>query len=129
MNNPEVILRTLDRHLSEPARLILYGRAALALGFDDTPPHFGSTKDVDAILPEVEMSAIEEDDSFWNAIEETNKELESTGFYLTHLFSDSQVNSAKLVGENRWNSHGRLQPPCTVSSRHRRPHANQNDAD
>lgn len=91
MNNPEVILRTLDRHLSKPTRLILYGRAALALGFDNTNPHFAATMDVDAILPEVEMSSIDEDDSFWNAIEETNRELEPGGLYLTHLFSDSQV--------------------------------------
>jgi hypothetical protein len=47
--------------------------------------------DVDAILPEVEMKAIEEDDSFWQAIERTNEELEAAGLYLTHLFTDSQV--------------------------------------
>lgn len=47
--------------------------------------------DVDAILPEVHMSAIEADDSFWNAIEKTNDQLQSTGLYLTHLFTDAQV--------------------------------------
>jgi len=91
MNHPEHILRTLDSHLVKPIRLILYGRAALALGFPDPQPQFHATMDVDAILPEVEMKAIEADDSFWDAIEKTNAQLQSTGLYLTHLFADSQV--------------------------------------
>ncbi|MFZ9938143.1 MAG: DUF6036 family nucleotidyltransferase [Luteolibacter sp.] len=91
MNHPELILRTLDRNLATSTRLILYGRAALALGFKHPQPQFHATMDVDAILPEVEMSAIEADDSFWDAIEKTNEQLESTGLYITHLFSDSQV--------------------------------------
>lgn len=91
MNHPEQILRTLDSHLVQPTRLILYGRAALALGYPDPPSAFHSTMDVDAILPEMEMASIESDDSFWNAIEKTNSQLQSTGLYLTHLFTDSQV--------------------------------------
>jgi hypothetical protein len=91
MNHPEHILRTLDSHLLKPTRLILYGRAALALGFPNAQPQFHATMDVDAILPEVEMSFIEADESFWNAIEKTNEQLQSTGLYLTHLFTDSQV--------------------------------------
>jgi len=91
VNHPEHILRTLDQHLTSPTRLILYGRAALALGYPDPPSEFHSTMDVDAILPEIEMTAIEADDSFWNAIEMTNRDLDSAGLYLTHLFTDSQV--------------------------------------
>jgi hypothetical protein len=91
MNHPEHILRTLDRHLDHPVRLVLYGRSALSLGYADSPPEFQSTMDVDAILPEVEMSSIEADESFWLAIEKTNEELAPTGLYLTHLFSDQQV--------------------------------------
>ena len=68
MNHPEKILRILDDHLVRPTRLILYGRAALALGFENAPPSFHSTLDVDAILPEIEMSQIEADDQFWTAI-------------------------------------------------------------
>lgn len=89
--HPEKILRTLDSHLTRPTKLILYGRAALALGFPDPDPEFHTTMDVDAILPQTEMSAIEDDDSFWDAISTTNQELESSGLYLTHLFADSQV--------------------------------------
>lgn len=91
MNQPEQIVRTLDRHLTQPVRLILYGRAALALGYPASLPAFHATMDVDAILPEIEMAAIEADDSFWEAIEKTNDELEASGLYLTHLFTDSQV--------------------------------------
>lgn len=91
MNQPEHILRVLDRHLAKPTRLVLYGRAALALGYPDAPESFQATMDVDAILPEVEMAAIEADDGFWHAIENTNQELQSTGLYITHLFSDAQL--------------------------------------
>jgi hypothetical protein len=91
MNHPEIILRTLDRHLTQPTRMILYGRAALALGFPVPEPAFAATFDVDAILPRVEMDAIEMDDQFWIALESTNRELEPGGLYITHLFRDDQV--------------------------------------
>ncbi len=91
MNHPEHILRTLDGHLLHATRLILYGRSALAIGYPDAPAEFHATMDVDAILPEVEMAAIEADDSFWTAIDETNQELLASGLYITHLFSDQQL--------------------------------------
>ena len=91
MNQPERILRTLDRHLTRPTRVIIYGRAALALGYHSSPASFYATMDVDAILPESSMAAIEADEGFWEAIQKTNAELEPEGFYMTHLFSDSQV--------------------------------------
>lgn len=91
MNHPEQILRTFDEHLQHATRLILYGRAALALGYPDAPDAFHTTMDVDAILPEVEMAAIEADDGFWTAIEKTNQELLASGLYITHLFSDRQL--------------------------------------
>lgn len=91
VNHPETILRTLDRHLTHPARLILYGRAALSLGFPNSPAEFSATMDVDAILPRVELSGIEQDESFWDALEKTNSELEPDGLYITHLFVDDQL--------------------------------------
>ncbi len=51
MNNPLRILQTLDRHLTAPAELTLFGRAALALGYAGSPAAFPTTQDVDAILP------------------------------------------------------------------------------
>lgn len=89
--NPETILRKLDGCLNHEVRLILYGRAALALGYPDVPADFHATLDVDAILPGVEMSSIEQDDDFWQAIEKTNELLVELNLYLTHLFVDDQV--------------------------------------
>lgn len=37
MNNPLRILQTLDRHLTAPAEITLFGRAALALGYTKHP--------------------------------------------------------------------------------------------
>jgi hypothetical protein len=91
INNPRLILQALDSHLERQTRVVLFGRAALALGFPDSGGRFGATKDVDAILPNVEMAQIESDDQFWKAISDTNKGLEPSGLYLTHLFTDKQV--------------------------------------
>lgn len=91
MSNPHLILATLDTHLERPTRVILYGRAALALGFSDAGAAFASTMDIDAILPSVEMGAIEADTQFWRALERCNGELEQRGLYMTHLFPEDQV--------------------------------------
>ena len=61
------------------------------MGFGDSGAQFGKTQDVDAILPNVEMSKIESDGQFWKAIELTNKSLEPSGLYLSHLFTDRQI--------------------------------------
>jgi len=47
MDNAELILKTLDQHLDHPVRLILYGRAALQLGFANPPAEVSFSKDVD----------------------------------------------------------------------------------
>jgi hypothetical protein len=91
INNPHRILLTLDSHLERETRIVLFGRAALALGFGDNGARFGKTQDVDAILPTVEMARIESDGQFWRAIELTNKSLEASGLYLSHLFTDRQI--------------------------------------
>jgi len=96
MNNPRIILTTLDGFLQNEMRLILYGRAALVLGYGKTPREFGATMDVDAILPLKEMPGIERNDDFWKALDSTNSELEPTGLYLTHLFAEDQV----ILSEN-----------------------------
>jgi len=93
--NPETILRTLDGYLTEPTELIIYGRAALDLGYpasdSDRNPDFSSTLDVDAILPSEKIDTIDQDDQFWNAIERTNEDLSTSGLYITHFFQDDQV--------------------------------------
>jgi hypothetical protein len=91
INNPQRILQTLDSFLEKRTRVVLFGRAALAIGFGDNGARFGKTQDVDAILPTVEMAKIESDTQFWTAIDLTNKTLGEHGLYLSHLFTDRQV--------------------------------------
>jgi hypothetical protein len=46
VNNPLLILQTLDRHLDHPVEMTLYGRAALALGFPSHEARHETTQDV-----------------------------------------------------------------------------------
>jgi hypothetical protein len=91
MDNASAILKTLDGHLDHPVRLILYGRAALQLGFSEPPPEVAQSKDVDGIIPVADLETISADERFWNAQEATNSELRSRGLYITHLFRSDQV--------------------------------------
>jgi hypothetical protein len=99
ISNPEKILRLLDGKLTKPMELTIYGRAALALGFAHPKADFLSTKDVDAVIPICTLDAFRENDEFWNAQEEINKELEPHGLYITHL-SPMQTSSYGLIGQN-----------------------------
>jgi hypothetical protein len=91
VDNPSLILRTLDKHLTHEVRLVLYGRAALWLGFKSPPPEAGGTQDVDAIITTAQTVALATDVGFWNAIEATNAELASRGLYMTHLFDEREI--------------------------------------
>lgn len=91
MNNPLRILQTLDRHLTAPVELILFGRAALSLGYPGSPATFATTQDVDAILPLSWLAAGDRNLDFWNAQQRTNDELEPEGLYITHLFRELEI--------------------------------------
>ena len=91
MNNPLHILQTLDRHLTKPAEITIFGRAALALGFQNSPAAFATTHDVDAILPLSWLAAEDQNHYFWEAQQKTNAELELSGLYITHLFRELEV--------------------------------------
>ena len=91
MDNASLILQTLDGHLHHPAQLILYGRAALQLGFTDPPPDTAESKDVDAIIPLADLDSLSANEGFWDAQEATNSELRPKGLYITHLFRADQV--------------------------------------
>jgi hypothetical protein len=91
MSNPLRILRAFDRHLTCPADMTLFGRAALALGFPNAPAGFHNTRDVDAILSFEWLSSQDENMDFWLAQQSTNAELSKDGLYLTHLFRESEV--------------------------------------
>ena len=91
MDNATVILQTLDGHLRRDTRLILYGRAALQLGFTDPPGDVAQSKDVDAIIPLMDVDELSSDEGFWEAQEVANRELRPRGLYITHLFRADQV--------------------------------------
>jgi hypothetical protein len=91
MSNPLRILNTLDKYLVSPAEITLFGRAALALGYAQAPAHFHNTQDVDGILPMAWLQPPEAHEDFWQAVQQTNAELEPEGLYLTHLFREVDV--------------------------------------
>lgn len=91
MDNASLIIQMLDSHLSQPARLVLYGRAALQLGFSDPPHETAESKDVDAIIPLGDLDELSANENFWNAQTATNSELRAKGLYITHLFRADQV--------------------------------------
>ena len=90
-SNASLILQTLDGHLRQSAKLVLYGRAALQLGFVDPPSETAQSKDVDAIIPLTDLASLSADEGFWDAQETTNTELRPKGLYITHLFRADQV--------------------------------------
>jgi hypothetical protein len=90
-NNPAEILLALDRELDHEVSLVLYGRAALCLGFDEAPLAFQATQDVDAIIRMSQLPALTDDTGFWDAVDRTNLVLSPKGLYITHLFCEDQV--------------------------------------
>src|SRR5882762_371264 len=91
MINSERIVRELDSHLDHEVRLVLYGRAALALGFPDAPDRVKHSLDVDAIIPMSAVDSYRSDLAFWDAQEATNRNLKKDGLYITHLFEAKEV--------------------------------------
>jgi hypothetical protein len=91
MDNASLILLTLESHLDHATRLVLYGRAALQLGFTDPPREVAESKDVDAIIPLGDLDGLSTDESFWDAQEAANRELRPKGLYITHLFRADQI--------------------------------------
>jgi len=91
VNNPLLILQTLDRHLDHTVELTLYGRAALALGFPAHEPRHDTTQDVDAIIPLAQLDQMHADEQFWEAKDATNAELAERDLYITHLFTEADI--------------------------------------
>ena len=91
MINAERILSALDRRLDHEVSLVIYGRAAIALGFENPPEAVTKTLDVDALIPVSQVARFRADFTFWDAQEGTNRELEKDGLYITHLFEADQV--------------------------------------
>jgi hypothetical protein len=91
MDNAERILLAVDQRLDHEVSLVLYGRAAIALGFDDPPEETTRSLDVDAIIPVSQVNDFQADQSFWDAVEGANRALDKEGLYMTHLFEADQV--------------------------------------
>lgn len=120
MNNPLRILEAVDARLGQTVELCLFGRAALALEFDNPPQASMATQDVDAIIPRDLVASLHHNLDWWAALESANRELESEGLYLTHLFEEEQV-----ILRSNWRQHAvamknpglrflRLQRPATT---------------
>lgn len=85
-NAPELILRTLDAHITAPAQIRLLGGAALILGYGRAR----TTEDADLLLDDAECQLLIDQSGFSEALELTNKELEPRGLYLTHIWGPEQ---------------------------------------
>ena len=91
MDNPSLIISTLDRHLDHEVRLVLYGRGGLHLGYENSPDAWATTQDVDGIIELSAWEHLEDDRQFWLSNEATNNELSKKRLYITHLFGEEQV--------------------------------------
>lgn len=91
MSNAARILTVLDGLLTREAPLIIYGRAAIALGFENPPPATLRSLDVDALLTTSYETAFADTPEFWEAQGELNRLLEDEGLYMTHIFPADMV--------------------------------------
>lgn len=89
--NPDRLILALDECLDHSVRLVLYGRAAVWLGFDGACAEVGRTRDVDGILSEADVRALNEDVQFWDARDAVHERFKNEGLYITHLFPASGV--------------------------------------
>lgn len=74
-SGPALILRTLDRHLTAPGEVRLFGGAAFVLGYGRNR----TTDDADLLLDNHECQVLIDNAGFGEAIEATNQELEPRG--------------------------------------------------
>jgi hypothetical protein len=90
-SHPERLLQALDEALDHDIRLIIYGRSAIWLGFNNPPVAAAVTQDVDAIIPTEQVQTLAEDSGFWDARDAVNNKFKSEGLYITHLFPEAEV--------------------------------------
>ena len=91
MTNAERILGSLDRKLNANVDLTLYGRAALTLGFPNSPREFAISRDVDAVLWIGQAEDLNKSTNFWEAADAVNAELAEDELYISHFFVENQV--------------------------------------
>jgi hypothetical protein len=91
LTNAEKILLTVDRHLTTPVDITLYGRAAITLGYPGLLIGQEQSLDVDAVLWNGQAEFLLRETDFWAALEAANHDMETSGLYMSHLFDESQV--------------------------------------
>lgn len=101
MTNAERILGALDARLNAPVELTLYGRAAILLGFENPPPEYAASRDVDAVLWLGQAEQLAQSSNFWEAVVEVNDKFRGQELYLSHFFEEDQVILTPLWRENR----------------------------
>ncbi len=89
--NPELLITALDEGLDHEVSLVVYGRAAIALGFDNVPGEVNETLGIDAIIRLSQLDELVNDDQFWDARDRVNERFKDKGLYITHLFQEDQV--------------------------------------
>ena len=85
-SGPALILRTLDKHLTGPGSILLFGGAAIVLGYRRDR----LTEDADLLLDDGECRTLIDESGFSEAVEATNAELGPQGLYLTYIFGPEQ---------------------------------------
>lgn len=95
------LIAALDGKLNAPVELTLYGRAALALGFQDAPREYAASHDVDAVLWLGQAEELACRSNFWEAVAAVNEEFRDEGLYVSHLFEEHQVVLTPQWRENR----------------------------
>lgn len=85
-SGPALIIRTLDKHLTGPGSIRLFGGAAIILGYRRDR----LTEDADLLLDDSECRTLIDASGFSEAVEATNTELAPRGLYLTHIFGPEQ---------------------------------------
>ena len=85
-SGPAFILKCLDRHLTGPGMVRLFGGAALILCYGRAR----QTEDADLLLDDAECRALIDGAGFSEALEATNAELNPRGMYLTHIVGPEQ---------------------------------------
>jgi hypothetical protein len=92
VNPAHTIAAALDRHLTAPTKIIVFGSAALLLDRRFAERLQGRvTNDIDIIIPASSEMSVDADASFWGAIDAVNKELARDGLYISHIFPERDV--------------------------------------
>ena len=116
LSHPERLLIALDEALDHEVSLILYGRSAIWLGFENPPPAAATTQDLDAIIPNEQVQALANDFRFWDARDAVNERFKSEGLYITHLFPERNIFAPRMGATDRCDQATAVEPAEITSA-------------